>query len=236
MLAALASPHLLYALVWLHPAPWRSVFGKRAVPALEAGALVGKGEFSVGPAAAMLAVAHCGPRERRTADQRLPHALCAFHVHTGGGMLENRPPTPSPLRPSVAQFWAAAAWWTARGGSLSPAGTPPAHVAAGLLLVVVGQVLNAAVYRTIGGDGVYYGARLGRVVPWVHGFPYRLFRGASKRASAGVRLPHPQYVGSAATVLGAALAFRANAPPGAGAFVAYWCALYAVTAVQEDWL
>lgn len=148
-----------------------------------------------------------------------------------------RAPTPTPTpRPSVAQFWAAAAWWTASGGSLSPAGTPLPKVVAGASLVILGQVLNAAVYRTIGGDGVYYGARLGRVVPWVHGFPFRLFRGKSRKADAGIRLPHPQYVGSAATVAGAALAFSANAPPGAPAFVAYWCALYAVTAAQEDYL
>ena len=43
-LAALASPHILYAAVWLHAPLWRRAFGRRAVPVLEWCALAGKRE------------------------------------------------------------------------------------------------------------------------------------------------------------------------------------------------
>ena len=71
---------------------------------------------------------------------------------------------------------------------------PPPALLAGIVLVALGQVLNAAVYATIGGDGVYYGVRLGRTVPWVHGFPFRLLATGGKPGT-GVRVPHPQYLG-----------------------------------------
>lgn len=154
------------------------------------------------------------------------------------------PPAPPPrnlerkrktTQKSVAQFWAAAAWWTSRGGSLSPAATAPAALLAGIVLVALGQVLNAAVYATIGGDGVYYGVRLGRTVPWVHGFPFRLLATGGKPGT-GVRVPHPQYLGSAATAWGLLLAFSGAAPAGATVLVGYWTALYVLTALQEDYL
>lgn len=135
----------------------------------------------------------------------------------------------------VAQFWAAAAWWTSRGGSLSPAATEPSKVLWGLALIAVGQILNTAVYGTIGGDGVYYGVRLGRTVPWVHGFPFRLFARGGKPGT-GLKIPHPQYLGSAATAWGLLLAFSGAAPVGATVLVGYWTALYVLTALQEDYL
>jgi len=149
------------------------------------------------------------------------------------------PPQPTPTKNTkpyaVLQFWAAAAWWTSRGGSLSPAATEPSRALLGLALVAAGQVLNAAVYATIGGDGVYYGVRLGRTVPWVHGFPFRLFAKGGKPGT-GIRIPHPQYLGSAATAWGLLLAFSGAAPVGATVLVGYWTALYVLTALQEDYL
>mmetsp|Transcript_15981 Transcript_15981/g.26125 ORF Transcript_15981/g.26125 Transcript_15981/m.26125 type:complete len:285 (-) Transcript_15981:1092-1946(-) len=50
-------------------------------------------------------------------------------------------------------------------------------------LLFLGQVLNFGVYRAIGEAGVYYGCRLGKKIPWVHGFPFNF-------------VPHPQYVGA----------------------------------------
>lgn len=46
----------------------------------------------------------------------------------------------------------------------------------GLLLLAFGQHLNAAVYRVLGVNGVYYGARFGKSIPWVKGYPYDRFR------------------------------------------------------------
>jgi len=48
--------------------------------------------------------------------------------------------------------------------------------------LIVGQVLNAAVYNALGEVGVLYGAFLGHKIPWVTGFPYNV-------------CPDPQYMG-----------------------------------------
>lgn len=56
--------------------------------------------------------------------------------------------------------------------------------------ILLGQLLNGAVYRALGFAGVYYCRELGYPArPWVQGFPFIM--------------PHPQYIGSILTVLGA---------------------------------
>jgi hypothetical protein len=72
------------------------------------------------------------------------------------------------------------------------------RLALGLPLVLAGQVLNAATYAAIGRDGVYYGCRFGRPVPWHTGFPFTV-------------VSHPQYAGATMTAWGtcALLANRA---------------------------
>lgn len=62
----------------------------------------------------------------------------------------------------------------------------------GMCLVAIGQVLNIAVYKTLGVAGVYYGSRLGKDIPWVEGFPFNA-------------VPHPQYVGCVITGWGLAV-------------------------------
>uniref|UniRef100_A0A6B2LM56 phosphatidyl-N-methylethanolamine N-methyltransferase n=1 Tax=Arcella intermedia TaxID=1963864 RepID=A0A6B2LM56_9EUKA len=61
--------------------------------------------------------------------------------------------------------------------------------AAALVAVVVGQVLNFRVYQLLGVDGVYYGVRYGKKVPWVTEWPYSFMR-------------DPQYIGCIFTILG----------------------------------
>lgn len=56
-------------------------------------------------------------------------------------------------------------------------------------LLIFGQFLNASIYKAIGVDGVYYGCRLGKDVPWCTSFPFTHFK-------------HPQYVGSGCTIAG----------------------------------
>lgn len=90
-------------------------------------------------------------------------------------------------------------------------------------LIVAGQILNAATFRAIGHEGVYYGFKLGHEIPWVTGFPFNV-------------TSHPQYVGSAATVLGVATLLWEQGPSGLGMVAAYWTALYAVTAIKESFL
>ena len=50
-------------------------------------------------------------------------------------------------------------------------------------LFIIGQWLNLSVYKAIGHNGVYYGVRLGRPVPWHTGWPYSL---------GPFAVPHPQ--------------------------------------------
>jgi methylene-fatty-acyl-phospholipid synthase len=57
-----------------------------------------------------------------------------------------------------------------------------------------GQLLNAAVFKTIKKDGTYYGCRLGKKIQWVEGFPFN-------------QVPHPQYVGSVLSFWGMAFLF-----------------------------
>jgi hypothetical protein len=48
-----------------------------------------------------------------------------------------------------------------------------------------GSVLKVAIFTAIGKKGVYYGAKFGHTIPWVHGFPFNL-TGAWRRT----RHPH----------------------------------------------
>jgi methylene-fatty-acyl-phospholipid synthase len=65
-----------------------------------------------------------------------------------------------------------------------------------LLLAGAGQTLNALVYKHLGHDGVYYGFKFGKKVPWVTAFPYSHMR-------------DPQYIG---TLLSLAAAWTIGFP------------------------
>ena len=84
------------------------------------------------------------------------------------------------------------------------------------------QALNLGIYRAIGLDGVYYGSRLGRKVPWCTGFPFSI-------------VSHPQYVGSCMTVVAFAILLWTQGVPGLATVTLYWCCLYAITALQEHY-
>jgi len=59
------------------------------------------------------------------------------------------------------------------------------------LFIALGVHLNAMVYEKIGKDGVYYGYKLGKRVPWVTDYPFNTFR-------------HPQYCGACFIYFGCA--------------------------------
>ena len=65
------------------------------------------------------------------------------------------------------------------------------------------------------------GFKLGHTIPWVSGFPFNVVR-------------HPQYVGSVATVWGAAALLWQQAPSGLGLVAGYLSALYAITGWMES--
>eukprot|EP00882_Tetradesmus_deserticola_P011688 GHRQ01012366.1.p1 GENE.GHRQ01012366.1~~GHRQ01012366.1.p1 ORF type:complete len:196 (+),score=42.00 GHRQ01012366.1:208-795(+) len=93
-----------------------------------------------------------------------------------------------------------------------------------LLLLCYGQSLNVGIFQAIGHDGVYYGFKLGRVIPWVNGWPFDT-------------VSHPQYVGSVLTVWGMVALVWGQAPQAALVVLAgFWTLVYVVTALQEQYL
>lgn len=93
-----------------------------------------------------------------------------------------------------------------------------------LAMVCYGQSLNVGIFQAIGHDGVYYGFKLGRKIPWVTGWPFNT-------------VSHPQYVGSVLTIWGLVVLAWGQAPPGAMLGVAgFWTTVYGITAFQEQYL
>jgi methylene-fatty-acyl-phospholipid synthase len=93
-----------------------------------------------------------------------------------------------------------------------------------LVLVCYGQSLNVGIFSAIGHDGVYYGFKLGRKIPWVTGWPFD-------------SVSHPQYVGSVLTIWGfVALVWSQYPSLELLTAAGFWTLVYAVTAVQEQYL
>nr|BBC28425.1 phospholipid-N-methyltransferase [Chlamydomonas asymmetrica] len=124
----------------------------------------------------------------------------------------------------VIQFGAVVLWlWSARASGLCfdlKQISLPQFLGA-VLLGAFGQQLNIGIFKAIGTAGVYYGFKLGAKVPWVEGYPFNV-------------VPHPQYVGSVATIWAAAILVLGQLPHGWWVVPAFWMCLYIVSAVQED--
>lgn len=122
----------------------------------------------------------------------------------------------------ILQFVAFGAWFF----SVGPAGLPSVLAAVGgLVCIGVGQWLNIAAINAIGKVGIYYGYKLGHVVPWYTGFPFSL-------------VPHPQYVGSSLTVWGVCLLLGTPLHWNAGmlTIAVVWTACYVVSGAVEQYL
>jgi len=63
-------------------------------------------------------------------------------------------------------------------------------ILASLFLFFVGNLLNYRCYKLLGMDGIYYGVRFGRKIPWVTEWPYGYLR-------------DPQYIGCILQILSA---------------------------------
>jgi methylene-fatty-acyl-phospholipid synthase len=122
----------------------------------------------------------------------------------------------------VAQFAVVCLWYTSYYGGVDLSKVPALHALLGLGLVGAGQTLNVSIYQAIGEDGVYYGNKLGHKVPWHRGWPFNV-------------VSHPQYVGSILSILGAVILFWNQSPAGTAILAAYWCALYGLTALVEEY-
>ena len=90
--------------------------------------------------------------------------------------------------------------------------------------IVIGQGLNASIYMAIGNDGVYYGFKLGRTVPWCTSFPFN------------VGLRHPQYVGVVLTLLGLTLPVvnRDTIQNGFVPMMCAWASMYIIMSIMEQ--
>lgn len=134
------------------------------------------------------------------------------------------PPLLAPPCAAVVQAAAVLMWWSCgrpQGLCLDLSRVGLLQWLAALASIAWGQSLNVGIFSAIGHDGVYYGTKLGRAVPWVTGWPFDA-------------VSHPQYVGSVATVWGLAALVSGQAPAGLLPLALFWTALYAITALQED--
>jgi hypothetical protein len=102
--------------------------------------------------------------------------------------------------------------------------TPPHLWLLAAAYLATGQTLNIYIYRAIGNDGVYYGFKLGREVPWCTGFPFNI----------GLR--HPQYVGVVLTLWSGLLVCISEGTLRCGfvqALVA-WAGMYCIMCAMEQ--
>ena len=92
-------------------------------------------------------------------------------------------------------------------------------------MIIFGQSLNIGIHKAIGKNGVYYGCRLGKTIPWVNGFPFTIVR-------------HPQYVGVVLCIWAAIILVYTDTLMERGLINVgiYWTLCYIVTALTEDYL
>jgi len=97
-------------------------------------------------------------------------------------------------------------------------------VAVALIFICVSQILNLAIYYQIGNDGVYYGFKLQRPVPWCTGFPFN------------VGLRHPQYVGVVFGIWGCGCLMITGKAVEGGLFsvLLAWCVMYLLVSRMEE--
>ena len=221
--ACLAAPHLLYAYIWFFPQHWRAAFKQRSVEAFETVAWLLKGVASCLPAAPQCSSDRPWPCDHDTTRidcagiQFLSVAYWYLLRRPSGVDVTEVPPLAWPLAAALVGFGQvgdhaacacthACVWQRGRQTCYSLCTRQPSPLARprptrprspGFVCL---QWLNVGIFQAIGHAGVYYGFKLGHTIPWVDGFPFNL----------GV--PHPQYVGSVATVVGmAALVSKAAA-------------------------
>lgn len=122
------------------------------------------------------------------------------------------------------QFSMALYWASNHGAIPNPMDNLKTLVLGGVFFAI-GQILNIAVYQTLGRNGVYYGSRLGQPCPWVTGFPFNT-------------VPHPQYVGSVLTIWGLTilLATESHISSGLITLQVIWTSYYFITGVFEQYL
>eukprot|EP00878_Enallax_costatus_P008331 GHUV01008709.1.p2 GENE.GHUV01008709.1~~GHUV01008709.1.p2 ORF type:complete len:196 (+),score=8.20 GHUV01008709.1:519-1106(+) len=162
----------------------------------------------------------------------LPHFLYAFIWFKPKAWMRMFPKNPvdafatAGLVGKVLQFTTVLLWFSSLHSSglcLDKSQITLVQFLAFLLLVGYGQSLNVGIFQAIGHDGVYYGFKLGKQIPWVTGWPFDT-------------VSHPQYVGSVLSIWGMLALVWGQAPAAPLATLAvYWTSIYIITAVQEQY-
>lgn len=105
------------------------------------------------------------------------------------------------------------------------AGKKEALLTVSIVLLTMGQVLNGSCFRALGVDGIYYGVKFGKKIPWCRHWPY----------GGNGSIPHPQYVGCVLTIWGMILAVctPAHYTRGALGLGTFWSILYVLSGIVE---
>ena len=115
------------------------------------------------------------------------------------------------------QFGTAAWWYLTVAPRVIFADITHVRWAIAVAWISLGQALNVGIYNAIGKDGVYYGFKLGRNVPWYEGFPFTVIH-------------HPQYMGAILTEWGIFLLLATPAH-----IVAGWYGLAVMQSIFYIW-
>jgi phosphatidyl-N-methylethanolamine N-methyltransferase len=113
---------------------------------------------------------------------RRPESFRAICQHGLGGMLGQ--PTAAIRRLfyvfKVLQVSTFVGWcyYFGRGSLVSVQGSL-VPVTIGMMLVIIGQVLNFGVFYRLGSLGVFYGNRFGHEIPWCREFPFSLIQSSA---------------------------------------------------------
>ena len=112
-------------------------------------------------------------------------------------------------------------------------------------LFALGSVFKVAIFTTIGKKGVYYGAKFGHSIPWVHGFPFNVTGAQPPSPQRSLddqirltpaRAAHPQYLGSSLCIISAGVALHDAKFPGNDLLPLWWVVLYLLTGLAEEGL
>lgn len=123
------------------------------------------------------------------------------------------------------QFLCFFVWLISNGSFVSAESFSFFRILPAALLMGAGQLLNSAVYKTLGHDGVYYGVKFGKTIPWVEGFPFNM----------GIK--SPQYTGCILSICGMVIFVSTPDQVAAGIVPIgiIWSGFYIFSAVVEDY-
>lgn len=96
----------------------------------------------------------------------------------------------------------------------------------GIPMFLIGQFLNFAAYGAIGINGIYYGYKLGKKIPWCYDWPF----------GGPWALKNPQYIGCSISIWGAFFFFCSTPHYEAGAtnISIFWSLCYLFSGIIEN--